>query len=97
MLSDYRTHYQPTVNKTTEVISCPYFTTSVLPVNGTAAVDCSTIDSFVVVMAVSGQGTLTADGSDTTSIQAAQTVLLPATTQRLVATGNMKLLLTHIQ
>ena len=97
VLPDYRTHYQPTVNKPTEVISCPYFTTSVLPVNGTAAVDCSTTDSFVVVMAVSGQGTLTADGSDGTFIQAGQTVLLPATTQRLEAAGTMKLLLTKCQ
>ena len=92
VLPDYRTRYQAVVNEPTEVVSCPYFSTSILPVDGTATVDCSSIDSFIIVMAVSGQGTLSADGS-TTTVQAGHTVLLPATTQAITAQGAMTLLL----
>lgn len=94
---DYRTHYQPVTNVATEVISCPHFTTSVLPVNGHVTIDSSAIDSFIVAIAVSGQGTLTADDTEATTLQAGQTVLLPATTQCLEVSGNLTLLLTHIK
>lgn len=95
MQEDYRTRYQPTCNQPTTVVSCPYFTTSVMPVSGKAAVDCSAIDSFIIVMAVSGEGSIDADGT-TVAVQTGQTILLPATAQHIEACGDMTVLLIWI-
>ena len=94
---DYRTHYRPVNNVATEVISCPHFTTSLLPVNGHVTIDSSAIDSFIVAIAVSGRGVLTTDDTETTTLQAGQTVLLPATARCLAVSGSLTLLLTHIK
>jgi len=66
-----------------------------MPVSGKAAVDCSAIDSFIIVMAVSGEGTIDADGT-TVAVQTGQTILLPATAQHIEACGDMTVLLIWI-
>ena len=93
--ADYRTHYEPLPNQSVEVVSCPYFRTAVITVKGTAALDYTTIDSFVVLIAVKGSGTLTIDG-DRIPLQAGHTLLLPATTTSIELSGTLTVLETHV-
>lgn len=93
--ADYRTHYEPQPNQSVEVVSCPYFRTAVITVKGTAALDYTTIDSFVVLIAVKGSGTLTIDG-DRIPLQAGHTLLLPATTTSIEISGTLTVLETHV-
>ncbi len=51
----YKTSYIKEENKSNEVVTCPYFTTNILLVNGTINVDVSTKDSFVIFMCVKGE------------------------------------------
>lgn len=50
VLPDYRTNYTPVKNESVEVVSCPYFTTSVYDLNELMTVDYSELDSFVIYM-----------------------------------------------
>ena len=59
VLPDYRTHYTPARDTRVELVSCPYFTTSLFDLTREQTLDLSTLDSFVVVMCLEGHGTLT--------------------------------------
>ncbi|MEN8857044.1 MAG: type I phosphomannose isomerase catalytic subunit [Flavobacteriaceae bacterium] len=50
----YKTDYSKTQNISSEIVSCPYFTTNVLPINGDVSVNHSNKDSFVIYMCVKG-------------------------------------------
>lgn len=45
---DYRTHYEPRKDEPVELVSCPYFTTSVYNLTETMNMDYSELDSFVI-------------------------------------------------
>ena len=51
----YKTPYLKEENISNEVVSCPYFTTNVLPVDREIKVDLSSKDSFVIYMCVQGE------------------------------------------
>ena len=74
---DYRTPYTPAKDEEVEVVSCPYFTTSILDLTLPYAKDLSDIDSFMVVMCLSGEGSLEVDGQEI-SVHQGETVLIPA-------------------
>lgn len=88
---DYRVHYKPVTNQPTVIVDCPFFTTSFLNVDGSTTIDFSRFDSFVILMAVKGEGALTIDG-EPLCIKAGQTLLLPATAQQVGLQGRMTLL-----
>ncbi len=74
----YRTDYKSELNKTTELVRCPYFTTNYLKLDNTVEKDYSQLDSFVIYMCLSGKATiLTADNTITT-IKKGETILIPA-------------------
>ena len=50
----YKTRYKALKNKSSEIVSCPYFTTSILPLKGEISVNHADKDSFVIYMCVSG-------------------------------------------
>ena len=56
---DYKKECTPVKDAENEVISCRYFTTSIYDLDKTVRKDLSDIDSFMVVMCLSGSGTLT--------------------------------------
>ena len=58
VLPDYRTHYQKAQDREVELVSCPYFTTSLYDLTEAQTIDYSALDSFVVVICVEGKGTL---------------------------------------
>jgi mannose-6-phosphate isomerase len=57
--------------------------------------DYSELDSFVILIAVKGQGKLICEDEEIT-FQMGDTVLLPATTQEVKVEGNVKFLETYV-
>ena len=78
---DYRAHYIPVMNEPVTVVTCPYFTTNVLNVNKPIERNYSLYDSFVCLICLEGEGTLTElnDGQNAT-FRKDQLLLLPAET-----------------
>lgn len=94
---DYRTHYEPRKNAETPLVSCPYFTTSLYDLDAPAEKELAALDSFLIVMCVGGSGLLVDSEGNETSLRQGETVLVPASTQRVrfVPDGSMKLLTSH--
>ena len=93
--NDYRTKYEPRKNEGVELVQCPHFTTSVYDLDEPMLLDYSELDSFVVLIALSGECTLSI-GDAKTQLRAGETVLLPATTQTLSVSGTVKFLETFV-
>ena len=75
--NDFKIDYNKTINSSSEISSCKYFTTNFLPVEGELTKDYSNLDSFVIYMCVSGAADITVEGN-TETIAMGQTVLIPA-------------------
>lgn len=95
---DYRTHYEPRQNEEQEVVSCKYFTTSIYDLTLPYAKDLSEIDSFLVVMCLTGNGAIEVDGEEV-SVHQGETVLIPAAADDIcfVPDGSMKVLTSYIR
>ncbi len=95
---DYRSHYVPAKNNETELVSCPYFTTSLYDLDAPIEKDLVTLDSFLAVMCLAGRGMLVDNEGTETPIRHGETVLIPATTQniRFVPEDAMKILTSHL-
>ena len=93
--NDYRTKYEPRKNEGVELAQCTHFTTSVYDLDEPMLLDYSELDSFVVLIALSGECTLSI-GDVETQLRAGETVLLPATTQTLSVSGTVKFLETFV-
>ena len=94
---NYRTEYTPVQNEEQEVVSCRYFTTSIYDLTLPYAKDLSEMDSFLVVMCLSGTGTLEVDGEQV-SVHQGETVLIPASADDIcfIPDDNMKVLTSYI-
>lgn len=99
VLPDYRTAYERAENREVELVSCPYFTTSLYDLTESIELDYAALDSFVVAICVEGRGTLTDNEGNTIPVHAGETVLLPATTKSVCVKpeGKMKLLTSCIK
>lgn len=95
VLDNYRTDYKLSKNEGIQVISCPHFTTAVYDLTEPMTLDYSELDSFVILIAVKGQGTLFCNGEET-SFEMGDTVLFPATTNEVKVEGTVKFLETFI-
>ena len=93
---DYRTKYTPCKNQSVKLVDCPYFTTSVYDIDSPTAIEAVVNDTFVVLIVLKGEGTVTTDGDETVSVKAGDTLLIAAENSRLEVSGNIKLLETHI-
>ena len=95
---NYRTEYSPVKDEEVELVSCKYFTTSLYDLTLPYAKDLSELDSFLVVMCLSGHGTLEVDGEEV-SVHQGETVLVPASADDICFVpeeGGMKLLTSHL-
>jgi len=95
VLPNYRAGYEPHKDEGVQLVECPYFTTAVYDLTEPMTLDYSDLDSFVVLIAVKGQGTLTADGEAVT-FQKGDTILLPATTEEVKVEGTVRFLETYV-
>ncbi len=96
VIEDYRTNYNPQINKQITVVDCPFFTTGVVDVDGQVVLDYSHLDSFVILIGVSGEGSVCVDDQKE-SIAVGQTLLLPATVNQVSVNGSLRLLETYIK
>ena len=95
---DYRTSYTPEQNKPIELVTCPYFTTSVYDLTENMTMDYSELDSFVIYICMEGSCTVTDNEGHSLEIQAGESILFPATTKEVKVTVNkhVKFLETYV-
>lgn len=98
VLPDYRSSYSVKKNAETPLVSCPYFITSLYELDAPVSRDMSGLDSFMVVICVEGEGSVTDGNGNTVGIRRGETVLLPAASGNVCFTpkGSMKLLTSYI-
>ena len=93
---DYRTQYEARQNEPVELVSCPYFTTSVYDLTEPMTLDYSDLDSFVIFVGLKGEGEITDAEGNTISFRAGESVLLPATTTIVKVSGTVKFLESYV-
>lgn len=95
---EFRTIYSPKINEPVELVETPYFTTSIYNMTEEITCDYSELDSFVIFICVEGACLLVDNERNEITLQAGESVLLPATTQNLSITprGEVKLLETYV-
>ncbi len=98
VLPDYKTHYDPKKNEETVLVDCNYFTTSLYDLDKDYEKDLSGMDSFLIVICLEGKGILTDDKGNETSMQQGETILVPASAQKItISTGGVKFLTSYIR
>ena len=95
VLPNYRAEYERTKNEGVQVATCPYFTTAVYDLTEPMTLDYTELDSFVILIAVKGEGRLICNGEEM-SFQMGDTVLFPATTNEVRVEGDVKFLETYV-
>ena len=95
VLDDYRTAYVPKKDEGVLIVSCPHFTTAVYDLTEPMTLDYTDLDSFVILIAVKGDGLLIC-GNEELPFRMGDTVLLPATTEEVKVEGTVKFLETFV-
>ena len=95
MYDNHRIDYTLSKNEGVQVISCPHFTTAVYDLTEPMTLDYTELDSFVILIAVKGEGTLLCEGEET-SFKMGDTILFPATTTEVRVEGTIKFLETFV-
>lgn len=93
---DYRTEYLPVKNQGVSLVQCPYFTTSVYDLTEPMTIDYSELDSFVILIGMKGEGRITDNEGNETTLNEGETLLLPATTNSIKVEGSIKFLETYV-
>ena len=78
VLEDYKTAYEDVKNAENEIVSCEYFTTSIYDLTEPVKAPVKANDSFLIVICVKGNGSLTDAEGNTVSLRQGETVLIPA-------------------
>ena len=95
VLPDYRQQYTPQKNEGQLLVECPYFNTAVYDLTEPMTIDYSELDSFVILIGLKGEGSLSVDGEEV-PFRAGETLLIPATAQEVRAEGTIKFLETYV-
>jgi mannose-6-phosphate isomerase len=98
-MDNYKTKYSAELNKSTEIVSCKYFTTNILEFNQAVEKDYNQLDSFVIYIILEGDFEIETEETIEKATKG-ETVLIPASTEFLKLTpktGKVKLLEVYIQ
>ena len=95
---EYKTSYEPEMNQTVKLVSCPYFTTNLLDFTESTSKDYSNLDSFVIYVCVDGGFTVKYDGAHY-PVTIGDCILLPKSVDKveLETTGGFKILESYIE
>ena len=93
---DYKTQYEPRQNEPVELVSCPYFTTSVYDLTEPMTMDYSELDSFVIFVGLKGEGEITDADGNSLSFRAGESVLIPASATTVKVSGTIKFLESYV-
>jgi len=85
----YKTDYQKKINTASQIVSCPYFTTNVLPILGEVNVNHSEKDSFVIYMCVEGVVEFSIE-NQSEKLKMGETLLVPASIKELKISSTEK-------
>lgn len=94
----YKTPYEPQRDAEVPLVSCEYFTTSVLELSAPFRKNLSALDSFLIVMCLEGGALLRSQGREA-RVAADECVLVPASAQDIEFipdAGGLKVLLSHV-
>lgn len=94
--SNYRTEYTPQKNQGVSLVQCPYFNTAVYDLDEPMTLDYSELDSFVILIGLKGEATITDNEGNTVTLSAGESMLVPATTETLKIEGTLKFLETYV-
>lgn len=94
--SSYRTEYTPQKNQGVSLVQCPYFNTAVYDLDEPMTLDYSELDSFVILIGLKGEATITDNEGNTVTLSAGESMLVPATTETLKIEGTLKFLETYV-
>jgi mannose-6-phosphate isomerase len=95
VLDNYRAEYESVKNEGVQVVTCPYFTTAVYDLTEPMTLDYSELDSFVILIAVKGEGVISSDG-EKMPFQMGDTILIPASAKEVKVEGEVKFLETYV-
>jgi mannose-6-phosphate isomerase len=97
--SIYKTQYPKIQQETINLAKCPYFTTNKIQLNQSLEKDYPDIDSFVILMCVSGNCRIDYGPKETVELNKGETVLLPAALKniRLIPSVSAELLEIYIE
>ncbi|GIM51692.1 mannose-6-phosphate isomerase [Capnocytophaga cynodegmi] len=79
---DFKVNYSKSENATNTMVNCPYFITNYLNLTQNFEKEIGSEDSFHIYMCVKGGGTLS-DGKTELSVKQGETILFPASCQKL--------------
>ena len=88
--------YNLTKGGDAKVIECNYFTMTLHDVAGVKELDCSSLDSFVVFIALNGSVRIVADGNEETLAEG-EVILIPAEVNDITIEGDAKLMEVYIK
>ena len=97
-LPDYRTHYEQAENALVPLVSCDWFSTSLLDLTEPFSMDLGSLDSFVAVTCVEGCGRVECS-DDSAEIRAGSCLLVPASESGVVFEPSgeaMRVLITNV-
>lgn len=94
--SNYRTEYTAAKNQGVALVQCPYFNTAVYDLDEPMTIDYSELDSFVILIGLKGSASITDNEGNTFTLQAGESVLIPASTKVLKVDGAIKFLETYV-
>ena len=81
--SSYRTHYRQSLNRSSAMVDCPYFTTNLLAFDQAMEKDYTALDSFVIYLGTEGKAVIRS-GEEMVSVAPGEAILLPAITENIV-------------
>lgn len=93
---DYRQYYVERKNRGVSLVHCPYFNTTVYDLDEPMTLDYKELDSFVILIGLKGEGKIVDNEGHEVSIKMGETLLVPATTERLRISGTFKFLETYV-
>ena len=95
---NHKNSYQPKTDQAVQLETCQYFTTNLLELENEQQRDYSSLDSFVVLICMEGQCSLTDNKGNTLDVKRGESILLPADTRSatIVPKGSVHLLETYV-
>jgi len=96
---NYKTTYISTLNKTSNMVDCPYFFTNILKFDQPIEKDYYLVDSFVIYLCIEGHFTIKTDKGIIEQVQKGETVLIPAALKNLslIPEGNAEIIEVYIK
>ena len=79
---EYKSSYKTELNGSTELVSCPYFTTNLIEFDHGLEKDYNPFDSFVIYMTLEGSFEVKTEGGNET-VEMGETVLIPASLESI--------------